>query len=607
MIVFSPRLYPNELFYSFVARYHEYSLNQSPKYTSQELFGHEIQLAVPDLPINLSIVSKQLNIFMRVGVNALIQDHTFFYFYTNFITADKKGTVKDAMASRNHRGAVHMITGVMASGIKEKSFFNYCLECHKEDLKVNGETYWHLPHQLPGVFVCPKHDTVLYESNVPFRSKNRNMFIPAINASYIRPCIEIKEQKSWAIYYSLAKQCTLLSRKDFNFDIQRIQEIYKILLRKKGYLSTSGYVNQKLLAQNFISFYGEEVLKACQSTVHYEESSCWLKALTRKHRKAFHPIRHLLFIHFLGESLESIHLVKCQKNNPFGNGPYFCLNKAAEHYGKPVISDIAITICSRTKQKIGTFRCECGFHYTKKEWDQIEGNDFSLSRVKQFGDLWINTVKDMINHGKLSYRAVGRILEVDTGTVIKYSKHNLIKDEKTKDNGIIAKKQEWMILILHNEGLSVTQLRNINKSLYMFLYRNDKQWLKENCPKIKRERINPRIDWNKRDNELMSEIQKAVKKILNQRPLKQITISSIGNEIGKRNLLQKHLEKLPVSKNFLNKYLEDTVTFQIRRVKLIISQLNEKYEKPTKWRIKRLAGLKKPIHPKIEQLLRSIE
>ncbi|MBT2644328.1 TnsD family transposase [Bacillus sp. ISL-41] len=600
MIGFSPKLYPNELFYSFVARYHEYSLNQSPKYTSQELFGHAIQLAVPDLPINLSVVSKQLNTFMRVGVNDLIQNHTFFYFYTNFITADKKGTVRDAMTSRNHKGAVHMITGVMASGIKEKPFFYFCFECHKEDLKVNGETYWHLPHQLPGVFVCPKHDTVLYESNVRFRSVSRNMFIPATNASYIRPCIQINEQKSWTIYSTLAKQCTLLSSKEFNVDLQRLQEIYKILLRNKGYLSSSGYVNQKLLAEQFISYYGKEVLKACQSTVHYEESSCWLKALTRKHRKAFHPIRHVLFIHFLGESLESIHLVTCHKDNPFGNGPYFCLNKAAEHYGKPVITDVAI--CSRTKQKIGTFKCECGFHYTKREMDQGEGKELSISRVKQFGDLWINTVKDMIHQGKMSYRAVANILEVDTGTVIKYAKHNLIKDKKTKDNGIIAKKKEWMALVLQNEGLSVTQLRNINKSLYMFLYRNDKQWLKEYCPKIKRERINTRIDWNKRDYELKMEIHKAVTKLLNQQPLKQITISSVGAEVGKRNLLQKHLEKLPISKTFLNNYLEDTVAFQIRRVRFTISQLNENYKIAAKWRIIRAAGLKKPIHPKIEQL-----
>ena len=34
-----------------------------------------------------------------------------------------------------------------------------------------GETYWHRMHQIYGMNICPKHLCMLYESNVPIKSK----------------------------------------------------------------------------------------------------------------------------------------------------------------------------------------------------------------------------------------------------------------------------------------------------------------------------------------------------------------------------------------------------------------------------------------------------
>ncbi|WML58109.1 TnsD family transposase [Neobacillus sp. PS2-9] len=606
MIGFIPKLYSNELLYSFVARYHQYCANKSPKHTSIDLFEHPMQLAVPDLPLKIGKLINHLSLFIDLDEEELINSHTFYNYYSNFISLDKKAFVKDAMISGNNKGAVHMMTGVMASAIKDKKFFHHCPLCLDEDINLYGETYWRVDHQLPGVFVCVRHNIVLHESSVPYRSKQRNLFVAASKNHCIKPCLNNISLKTLEHLCCLARHCIKIATKSYNFEIKILQSKYKNLLRQKGLLTINGIVKQKELSEQFKLFYGEEVLNILQSNVCYEDSNCWLKALTRKHRKTFHPVRHILLIHFLGETLESIQHIENIKDNPFGDGPYICLNKAADHYERPIITKIEITSCSKTKQLIGTFKCECGFYYTRK---QEFSNVYKISRIKQFGTIWLNTVHDLIHTKKMSYRAVARQLDVDTNTIIKYSKekHLIANKEKPVDNDVCKiKKQEWVALIEKNKDHSITRIRRENPALYLFLYRNDKKWLNDNSPKKVRDSNKTIIDWDNRDLIIKNEILMAASHILKHEPPRRITISSIGSEIGKRTLLQKHMHKLPKSNAILNNYLEDTSVFQLRRVRFILSKLKERNEEITEWKVKRVAGLKTPLKPEVKSLIKEI-
>ena len=42
-----------------------------------------------------------------------------------------------------------------------------------------GETYWRRVHQAPGVFICPKHETVLEETMVSVKIQNQHEFFVA--------------------------------------------------------------------------------------------------------------------------------------------------------------------------------------------------------------------------------------------------------------------------------------------------------------------------------------------------------------------------------------------------------------------------------------------
>ena len=91
------------------------------------------------------------------------------------------------------------------------------------------------------------------------------------------------------------------------------------------------------------------MLNAVGSMVDYDDESNWLLANVRKHRKSFHPIRHLLFIRFLTDAIPEFFATDYEYK-PFGNAPWLCLNAAADHYLQPVITNLSVTHCLENKK-----------------------------------------------------------------------------------------------------------------------------------------------------------------------------------------------------------------------------------------------------------------
>ncbi|KEF38650.1 hypothetical protein M670_01861 [Schinkia azotoformans MEV2011] len=604
MIGFFPRLYKDELLYSWFARYHLYSANISPKQTMKELYGKTSVTAVADLPTNLEEVYLKIKHFAGPTIEDWIKHHTFYRYYTAFVPKETQMKVFEAMRRCNNPQSLHLTLGINASSISENTHFMFCPTCNKEDLEVKGETYWRLTHQLPGVLLCLKHNQALIKSNIRFRGFNKHEYIAADKAN----CLSMDSAKfSDQMYYNraleLAKQIQSLVLNDFNFTSEGILSAYKYLLYKKGLVSVNGTVNQRLLAEQFLLFYGEKFLHDLNSTIKIENESCWLKTITRKHRKAFHPIRHLLLINCLGESVESFHTYKGYDFMPFGEGPYYCLNPAADHYEQKVIPSVEISICTDTRKPVGTFTCSCGFIYSRRGPDTIPSDKYKVGRIKQFGHVWLTKAKHLINDQKKSYTEASEILKCNRGTLSKYVKDAPLKKQKRI---VISykevKRKEWLQLISNNSKAFVTELRKFEPALYSWLYRNDRDWLKENSPLKKKEKQAAlKVDWDLRDEQVLKEVFEIVKKLKHYSKPVHINISRIGKEIGKLSLLEKKLNKLPKTKEYLTRITETTEAFQIRRAKWAAEVLKKDKDVIAEWELKRVAGLKNQLSDEVNR------
>ncbi|MFY0744542.1 TnsD family transposase [Solibacillus silvestris] len=598
MIPFFPMFYKDELIYSVISRYHHYSGNISITQTTKDLFGKK-KYIIPDLTTDLELLFINVRHFTVGSINEWISNHTLYNYYTNFNTDAVKAVIKEYMIKGNGENKLHYLTGQVASTVKEPKYFKYCPKCWKEDTDKYGESYWRTYHQLPSVFVCLEHMSFLEESTEYFRQMDPQF-------AYTHNVGSLKEKKNVEKFAkvnphfltSIARESYRITTKNYNFRQDNLSAIYRSILRDNGFIKVNGNINQVKLREDFIKFYGSEFLKLMQSLPSGVDGECWLRAITRKQRKSFHPVRHLLLIHFLGESVDTIYHHHNTSYNPFGIGPYLCLNAAAGHYLKPVITDLEVTTCKDTKKPVGTFHCQCGFVYSRRGPDVTTEDKLKIGRIKEFGDTWVEKLHHLINQEKLSYRACARILKVDAKTVIKYAKSKE-KTEIVVNNEKDEIKNLWLELRSKYPESSRTQLRKINSSLYMRLYRYDKEWLLENSPeKVKQNNDLKRVNWHERDLQILELVKLAVNELRSSKKPIRLTLSKIGMTIRHLSLLEKKLHKLPLTKEYIDDVCESIEEFQKRRIKCSIEQLD--LEDLSLWRIRREAGIKESFYSKLD-------
>lgn len=626
MASYFPTPYADELLYSIKARYHVRSGNTSPKATIEELFGSITASAVIDLPCNLDVLVRKIPSFMNISFENILYRHTLFPYYAAFLPNDRVDMLMKSMKSE-HGGDIHTRTGIMASNIKVPEFLKFCPECNEQSYKKYGEFYWNRIHQIPCVYFCPFHKVLLQDSSVNIHDKNKNEYIAANKENCrLNPEVIIWDSNDTNKLISIAQDTVWLLqnyeniRSNDEIDIG-LRNQYLSILKEKGLASINGRVYQAELIKAFKDFYGESFLKTVQSDIDNNFENNWLSSIVRKHRKAFHPMRHLLLIRFLfGDNKEFFY--EKQDYKPFGFGPWLCLNAAAEHYGKPVVMDIVITHCYDIKLPVGTFKCSCGFIYSRRGPDKSKEDTFKVGRIKQFGPVWEDKLRELVENENLSMREIARRLEVDPNTVKKYVIKLKIKaiwfhtsdisaegfsDTATDSESCLRSyhRRNWQESIQNNPGVYKTDLRKINKATYTWLYRHDQEWLDENSPTMERAKVDyKRVDWDKRDTEVVLKVKQAVNELLStdDKP-HRITVSTIGKKIGLLSLLEKHIDKLPGTKKYLDVVSESIEGFQVRRVKWCANQIRLMGEEVKEWKIIRMAGLRPDYSIKVQRAI----
>lgn len=110
---------------------------------------------------------------------------------------------------------------------------------------------------------------------------------------------------------------------------------------------------------------------------------------------------------------------------------------------------------------------------------------------------------------------------------------------------------------------------------------------------------NKRVDWVKRDLQILDEIKQIVEDLLFREKPVRITLSSIGKAINQRSLLEQKADKLPLTIAYIESVKEDVTDFQKRRIHLSVQQLID--EEITGWKIFRKAGISERFYPNLAE------
>ena len=204
-------------------------------------------------------------------------------------------------------------------------------------------------------------------------------------------------QKTLNFLHLLAQDvCFLLKNELPSRELNWFRQQYLSLLIERGLATATGRVHQRELLSQFLSFYDRDILELLDSTVNFKDDHNWLSGIVRKQRKTFHPLRHLLMLRFLGISVADL-FQEDHSYQPFGAGPWLCLNAAAKHTLKPKITNLTISLCCDTKKPVGTFACSCGFIYCRTGPDQTEADTRRIGKIKAVGDLWQQKLRHLVD------------------------------------------------------------------------------------------------------------------------------------------------------------------------------------------------------------------
>ena len=211
-----------------------------------------------------------------------------------------------------------------------------------------------------------------------------------------------------------------------------------------------------------------------------------------------------------------------------------------------------------------------------------------------------------------------RTLKVDPGTVynhatrlnlLRWAKRGRIKEPPAPGEDLcLVHRRTWLKHQKDNPDASRTELRRALAGTYTWLYRHDREWLKEHQPKScpRAQDCKARVNWAGRDDALVSQVAAAVEQLKTRSdPLIRASATAVGRELGCLSWLQKHPEKIPKTRDMISALAEDRTAFACRRLLHIWDSFGAAGIQPKPWELLRQARIRDDMtkHPVIQSLI----
>jgi len=255
MLPYFPPIYPDELLYSLLARFHCHIGETSPKRTLDALFGCRSVRAGVALQGHLQALSERLPPNREMTPDRLLTEFTLYPFLSAFQPKEVRLMVRDALIF-GPSDWVYVRLGLAASRIQGAAALRYCPMCRSEMLARHGELYWRRDHQLPGLVACPEHGVFLKDSAVCPGTIGQHSFVAANEANCPEMPAETLDDTSpqWFV----AKRCAMLLRSPpLPMSVREWGKLYHRELRLRGFGKGEDRIDQRRLSRDFASWSGE--------------------------------------------------------------------------------------------------------------------------------------------------------------------------------------------------------------------------------------------------------------------------------------------------------------------------------------------------------------
>lgn len=614
--------YPDEIFYSWFGRYHTISGNSSYSYTAKELFGTVTHINSLFYPTNLNFLCSQLPRNLNITSDYIIQNHTLFPFFKPFISSRNLPKIILKMKNKNNFH-IDSIISVNANNLFNRNTIKICRQCFKDDVLKYGEGYIHRAHQIPGCFICLKHNKLLEELDITkINSQNKFFSIEQYNDMFSP--IELPFPISKSLILFTKEMTCVLKGALVSFNLEQIIAKYDTKLRISRYRSYGGKTYLNTLIKDFLNYYSTDLLENLSCNFSPRQNKNWISLLAENREKIYHPVMHLLFIKFLFGSIKNLALFN-EAYLPFGNGPWPCLNKFCIHYQKPVIDHFNIKYKAKNKLR-GIFQCNnCGYTYSIGNDNTSLSDTYKKRYVIDYGAVWEENFKKLITSQNYNFAELSKIISCSFDTIIRmayklnlnkfistnskaalyrYTNHGLLSDSKLSEY-----KKSILNYIFKNKTATRSEIHHDLNKEYSAIINKDREWFEQNMPKpIKAEPIKcisngNRADWQSKDIEISKKVISAIEDLKKNTCLK-ITKALISRKIKYTSLESKKcLSKMPITSNILNNSLESYDEFIKRKIEFIIKNSFSNNTIKTASQIGRMLDLSPSYYKKLKSYI----
>lgn len=562
---FFPAGLPDETLHSRVSRYHCMSGNLHDRHSLQDLFGSHTFAPTSNLPSHLLALCNRLPEQMACSPDELLEEATLFPYFRPFLTAGQVSVCRQAMFGVN-AGELKISMGMVASRIGCSNTFRYCQSCMRDDEVNYGIAYWHRTHQLPGNFICAYHYEPLLEiDHYWLQSHKHNLFLPTapeiasvsilhkISSSHVDYLTKI----ALASAYLLTAREQVIERAD-------LCGFYRDRALAQGWISERGRVRVDDLRQ--VANRCAELIPDIKSFQFISTREHWILALVRKHRSSMHPLKHLVLLTLL--------------QSDWANLSGFCRHFSAS---KDTRSNRTLDQKCKLPSNFEQMFSESSFRPKLLKGEKLKEAKFALATA--------DPLHKVAQAQGISIASIYRLLR-------RYPQ-------------VAQKRQEQLREVRRRrfaEELKVTSARAAQD--YMWLYRNDYDWLHRTIFAISRPVREPltTVDWSKRDKQTAQALRFHARQLYAKTPPIRVSKSQLAKAIGEKHFIEKYIDRLPATALAVNMFAETVENFQKRRIAWAVDQVRKSGASIVAWRITRLAGMKEPLTQELKlELCRLIE
>lgn len=294
--------FSDETLFSLCSRQHQISNNGSSKETCRQLFGDPRQGTSHDVPTRLGVFTKLTH--SRFGdPKKVFQEHTLLPFYLGLQPPEFSSRVIQS-AIDGHSSTIKAELGLLAGRLGAAHPLKACPKCIEHDLHSVHVGYWHVTHQLPGVWICKEHKEPLLHSNLKVTGLQRFGWCLPISAELVNGPAHSVSNFGKQQLFDIAVVCEHLrdlGSQGGYLSIQTLKAVYKNALTDQGAYFTQSKSSKQSLGNRFLELYGE--LRTIPDFAWINpipsKAADQLLSLVVRDSPSSHPLKHALLINLL--------------------------------------------------------------------------------------------------------------------------------------------------------------------------------------------------------------------------------------------------------------------------------------------------------------------